>query len=64
MSEPTPQVLTLAEAAGRLRISVSTAKRRAAAGTLPGVLPKADRAHWRVSATVLEEYLASGARPS
>ncbi len=64
MTDPTPEVLTLAEAAVRLRISVSTAKRRAAAGTLPGVLPKERLAHWRVSAAVLEEYLASGTRPT
>jgi len=41
-------VLTIAEAAALLRISLGTAKRLAAEGTLPGLLGKLGR-QWRVS---------------
>lgn len=50
-------VLTLAEAASLLRIHPSTAKKMAARGELPGVLPKLG-GQWRVSAKRLHAYLA------
>jgi len=51
-----PEVLTLQETADRLRISITTAKKLAANGTLPGLLPKLGR-QWRVSRKLLEEHL-------
>ena len=55
MSEK-PEVLTLTEAADALRISVSTAKKLARNGELPGVLPKLGT-QWRVSRKALETYM-------
>jgi excisionase family DNA binding protein len=49
--------LTLAQAASALSISVSTAKKLAAKGTLPGILPMVG-AQWRVSRRVLATFLA------
>ena len=51
-----PEVLTLTEAANVLRISVSTAKKLARSGELPGVLPKLGT-QWRVSRRALEAYM-------
>lgn len=49
-------VLTLVEAAALLRISVSTAKKLAARGNLPGILPKVG-VQWRVNERVLRQFL-------
>lgn len=59
-----PEVLTLTEAANVLRISVSTAKKLARSGELPGVLPKLGT-QWRVSRRALEAYMGgnSGDNP-
>jgi len=46
----------LTEAADALRISVSTAKKLARNGELPGVLPKLGT-QWRVSRKALEQYM-------
>lgn len=54
-----PEVLTVQEAAGLLRISVSTAKRLAAAGQLPGAAKFGNQ--WRVSKAALLEHLESSA---
>lgn len=54
-----PEVLTLTEAAALLRISVSTAKKLAREGELPGVLPKLGT-QWRVSKRALDAYLSGG----
>ena len=51
-----PEVLTLTEAAEMLRISVSTAKKLARNGELPGVLTKLGT-QWRVSRRALEAYV-------
>lgn len=54
-------VLTLSEAATVLRISVSTAKKLAKRGDLPGILPKLGT-QWRVSKRLLAEYMNTPAK--
>jgi excisionase family DNA binding protein len=49
-------LLTLGEAAEMLRISISTAKKLASSGALPGVLPKVGR-QWRISRAGLVAYI-------
>jgi excisionase family DNA binding protein len=51
------EALTLAQAAEVLSISVSTAKKLARRGTLPGLLPKVGTM-WRVSRRQLAVFLA------
>jgi excisionase family DNA binding protein len=57
------EALTLAQTAEVLAISVATAKKLAARGELPGVLPKVGH-QWRVSRRVLATFLAGGAMPT
>lgn len=60
MDDPGPNdaVLTLGEAAVMLRISLSTAKKLAASGEMPGILPKLG-GQWRISRVGLDSYLHS-----
>lgn len=58
LSEP-PELLTLAEAAGRLRVSPSTAKRLAANGDIPGA--RKIGGQWRFNAAAFDEFLDLGA---
>lgn len=53
------EVLTLAEAAAILRISITTAKIEAAAGRLPAF--KAGKA-WRITRANLDAYMKQGSR--
>ena len=57
---PTPILLTIGEAADILGISISTAKKLAGRGALPGVLPKVG-GQWRVNRDVLIEWLDKNA---
>lgn len=59
---PRDPIIPLVDAARRLGIHPSTARRMAAKGQFPGVLPKWG-GHWRVNARILEEYLSQGATP-
>lgn len=51
-----PQVLTAGEAAALLRVSLSTLKKQAAAGQIPGAFKVGGQ--WRVNHAKLTEYIA------
>jgi len=55
---PNREVLTLTETADALGISPSTAKKLAARGELPGLLPKVGN-QWRISKRLLVEYMVT-----
>jgi excisionase family DNA binding protein len=53
-----PVLLTILETARVLRVSRKTAKRYAAAGTIPGATRVGERGPWRVSVDALATHLS------
>lgn len=53
------RVISLTEAADMLGVHPTTARRLAASGEFPGILPKLG-GQWRVSLEALNAYIASG----
>lgn len=57
MDRPDP-VLTVREAAARLRVSTKTIRRRIADGSIAAVKPLSDRLGWRIKASEIESLIS------